>query len=415
MADSLHISLSGLFCMIFSLAVHSQDCTLASYLENGVSNSPVLKDLSIQIQSNQYDSLIARATYLPQVNFNGLLMYAPVINGWGYSEAITNGQNLVGTVNVNQHFLNRKTREAEYNKYALESGNLDNTLKISRSELKKAITAQYLAACTALEERKFQQEMLKTLDGEARIVKSGTEKGIYRKTDYLSLQIEILSLEQNIRDLDLQYRKEYWNLGLICGMDDTTFCDLQLPEIRDTVAQPAATSIFLRGFLLDSLILRNEQLLIDQRYKPAIGWFADGGVVNNKPRYLYQNFGVSAGLSVTLPVFDGNQRKINYNKIRMREETRKNYQENFLFRQQAQLNQLKAELEQMRISTEQNEKQVALVRELVAADSILLNNGSLPINEYILAIKNLVEARHAGLVYKIRTQYILNEINFRKQ
>jgi hypothetical protein len=55
------------------------------------------------------------------------------------------------------------------------------------------------------------------------------------------------------------------------------------------------------------------------------------------------------------------------------------------------------------------------VQELVTADRVLLSAGSLPITDYILALKNLVEAKHAGLLYQIRTQYILNEINFWNQ
>jgi len=70
----------------------------SGYIDKGVANSAVIKDLSNQIRSNQVDSLISRAAFLPQVDFNGYLMYAPTVNGWGYSEVITNGQNLTGTL-----------------------------------------------------------------------------------------------------------------------------------------------------------------------------------------------------------------------------------------------------------------------------------------------------------------------------
>ena len=415
MPSPLRTILPCLFCLVFFLHGRSQDCTLGNYLDRGVSNSPVLKDLSNQILTNQYDSLIARATYLPQVNFNGYLMYAPTINGWGYSEVITNGQSLMGTFNVSQQVFNKKTREANFDKYGLESGSLINTRKISISELKKAITAQYLAAYAALEERDFQQEMLMTIENEAKILKIWTEKGISRQTDYLSFQIEILNLARSIRDLDLQYRKEFWNLNLICGIGDTAFCDLKLPVIRDSVVKPVEKTLFFNHFIIDSLLIMNEKRLIDTRYKPSINWFADGGVINNEPRYLYQNLGISIGMSLTLPVYDGNQRKINYDRIRMREETRQNYQETFRFRYDMQLRQLQAELENIRLSMKENEKQISLVQELVKTDRILLSAGSLTITDYILALKNLVEAKHAGLLYQIRTQYILNEINFWNQ
>jgi outer membrane protein TolC len=411
----MRIAFSCLFYLIIILHAHSQDCTLDNYLDRGVSNSPVLKDLSNQILSNQYDSLITRATYLPQVNFNGALMYAPAINGWGYSEVITNGQNLIGTLNVSQQIFNKKTREANLEKYGLESGSLINTRKISLSELKKAITAQYLAAYAALEERNFQQEMLTTLQDEAKILKVWTENGIYRQTDYLSFQIELLNLARSIRDLDLQYRKEFWNLNLICGIGDTAVCDLKLTVIMDSVAKPVEKTLFFNHFMIDSLLIRNEKRLIDNKYKPGINWFADGGMVNNEPRYLYQNLGISIGIGMTLPVFDGNQRKINYERIRVREETRKNYLENFRFRYQLQLRQLQAELENIQLFMKENEKQISLVQKLITADKVLLSSGSLTITEYILALKNLIEAKHSGLLYQIRTQFILNEINFWKQ
>ncbi|MEI7727349.1 MAG: hypothetical protein WCK09_19720, partial [Bacteroidota bacterium] len=96
-------------------------------------------------------------------------------------------------------------------------------------------------------------------------------------------------------------------------------------------------------------------------------------------------------------------------------ETRKNYQENFRFRYQVQLKQLTAELENVRLLKGENEKQISMVQELIEADRVLLNAGSLAVTDYILALKNLIDVRHAGLLYQIRTQYILNEINFWKQ
>ena len=67
-----------LLLLFFNLNAFSQDHSLEYYISRGVENNPGLKDLSNQIRSNQYDSLITRASYLPQVNFNAYMMYAPV-------------------------------------------------------------------------------------------------------------------------------------------------------------------------------------------------------------------------------------------------------------------------------------------------------------------------------------------------
>jgi len=394
---------------------YSEDHSIQYYIRQGLANNPVLKDLSNQIRSNQYDSLITRATYLPQVNFNGLMMYAPVINGWGYSDVITNGQQLSGTLNVSQQIFNKKTREVNYQKIGLENRSLENSRSLSINELKKAITAQYLAAYSSVMESQFQQQILTTLMEEEKVLKIWVEKGIYRQTDYLTVKVEIIQLERNIRNLDLQYRKEFSNLNVICGISDTALYKLSLPSIEELLKQSTENSLFLRKFFIDSLKIQTEKLLIDRKYKPVVNWFSGSGLINNQPSYIYQNFGISFGMSLSLPVYDGNQRKMNYSKLRVQEETRKNYQDFFRTQNTMQLRQLKDELDNVRLLAADNEKQVEVVKMLVAQERAELNSGTLTISDYILALRNLIDATHEGIQYQIRAQYILNEINFWKQ
>ena len=146
-----------------------------------------------------------------------------------------------------------------------------------------------------------------------------------------------------------------------------------------------------------------------------VNWFSDGGLINNQPSYIYQNFGISFGMSLSLPVYDGNQRKMNYSKLRVQEETRKNYQDFFRTQNTMQLRQLKDELDNVRLLAADNEKQVEVVKMLVAQERAELNSGTLTISDYILALRNLIDATHEGIQYQIRAQYILNEINFWKQ
>ncbi|MCX6285001.1 MAG: TolC family protein, partial [Bacteroidetes bacterium] len=210
-----------------------QDHSLEYYISRGVENNPGLKDLSNQIRSNQYDSLITRASYLPQVNFNAYMMYAPVVNGWGYSDVITNGQQLSGTLNINQQIFNKKTREVNYRKFGIENRSLENSRNLGINELKKAITAQYLAAYSSIMEAEFQQQILSTLKEEEMVLKRWVQKGTYRQTDYLTVKVAIIQLERDIRNLEFQYRKEFSNLNVICGINDTAVYKLSLPAIEE--------------------------------------------------------------------------------------------------------------------------------------------------------------------------------------
>ncbi len=405
----------SLCLLVIHLFIYSQDHSLSWYIAQGTANNPLLKDLSNQIRSNQYDSLITRATYLPQVNFNAMMMYAPVVNDWGYSEVITNGQELMGTLNVNQQIFNKKTKEVNYRKLGLVNRSLENSRNLNVNELKKAITAQYLAAYSAIMEAEFQQDILSTLKEEEMVLKLWVQKGTYHQTDYLSVKVEVIQLERNIKNLEFQYKKEFSNLNVICGISDTALFKLSLPAIEEILRGSQGNSLFFRKFVIDSLQIQTEKLLIDRKYKPVVSWFSDGGLINNEPVYLYQNLGISVGMSLSLPVYDGNQRKLNYSKLRIQEETRKNYQDFFRTQYSLQLRQLKDELDNVRILAHDNQKQIDLVKMLVAQERAELNSGTLTITDYILALRNLIAAMHEGVQYQIRAQYILNEINFWRQ
>jgi outer membrane protein TolC len=400
------------FFLFFEFHASAQERSLDYFFQQGFNNSPVLKDLANQSKETTTDSLLARAGFIPQVSFNGYMMYAPIINGYGYAEPITNGQNLTGTLNVSQDIFNKKTRETEYEKFGLRNQSIRNTGRILKSELEKAITAQYLAACSAYLEGSFQREMLRTLKEEEQILRQLVEAGSYRQTDYLSFRLEVSMLENQLKDSETQFRKELTTLNILCGISDTSTCDLHLPELEVVpLPSPVNSPLFLR-FKLDSLQIRNERASIDMKYKPVISWFSDAGLINNQPKIIYQNFGISLGLSLSLPVYDGNQRKLNYRKLDLSEETRKSYEGYFRLQYDLQIRQLKEELDRTRQIVRDNEEQINLAESLVAQDKILLNTGSVPVTDYVMALKGLLETKHTLTVNRIRELQIINELNF---
>jgi outer membrane protein TolC len=78
--------------LLICSASFAQTQTLDHYLELAQNNSPLLKDLKNQISSAKLDSMRLRAGLKPQVTGTGDGRFAPVINGFGYSSAITNVQ-----------------------------------------------------------------------------------------------------------------------------------------------------------------------------------------------------------------------------------------------------------------------------------------------------------------------------------
>src|SRR5256885_6752758 len=96
-----------LYLLIVNLSF-AQTYTLDYYLRNALDNSPLLRDYQNQVASNQIDSLLIKATYKPQVTGTSNNSYAPLIKGFGYDQAITNGGGVNALVGVNQALVSRR-------------------------------------------------------------------------------------------------------------------------------------------------------------------------------------------------------------------------------------------------------------------------------------------------------------------
>ena len=98
-ARLLFIFLSLRFCSF------GQGHNLAYYVDQASVNSPLLKDYRNQQLSNQVDSQLLRASYRPQVVGLSNDIYAPVISGYGYDNAITNGAQLSAFVQASKNII----------------------------------------------------------------------------------------------------------------------------------------------------------------------------------------------------------------------------------------------------------------------------------------------------------------------
>ena len=408
-----------LFVISLLILTHSlilaQVRSLDDFIQNGLSNSPLLKDLNNQVRSNTIDSLLIKSTRYPKIDFNGYYSYAPVINGYGYSEAITNGNNFITTLNLSQPLFNQKTLEAKYSKIGYQNQSLENNIKITENDVRKAITDQYLVAYSVNRELAFKMTLLESMKEEEDILKRLTENGVYKQTDYLSFRVELQGALLSINNLKIQYGKELATLNYLCGISDTAVYDLPQPNVELRFPSPPPLSPLFQRFRIDSLSILNEKTLLDRNYKPAVNWFSDAGVISNDPSVIYKNFGFNLGISFSLPVFDGNQRRLNYQKLKTFEETRKGYRDYFSNQYYQQIRQLNDELEQTKALLMQLQQEVDLTEALVKQDRELLGAGGISITDYVMALRNYILIQHYMNQYQVMILQIINEINYWRQ
>jgi outer membrane protein TolC len=127
---------------------------------------------------------------------------------------------------------------------------------------------------------------------------------------------------------------------------------------------------------------------------------------------IYQNFGLSIGLNFTLPVYDGDQRKLNHQKMKSEEDIRAGYAEAFKREYHQQLQQLMNEQDQTRALIPEVRKQVTNSEMLVKQLKELVISGSGSITDYLIAVKNYLTVRKSLNLYEVRLLQIQNEINY---
>ncbi|HVS95933.1 MAG TPA: TolC family protein [Puia sp.] len=385
---------------------------LAFYLGEALQNSPLLKDYRNQVLSGQIDSQLIKAGYRPQVTGSSTNIYAPLINGWGYDQAISNGGNFTTVAAVTQTLVGQKHLDAQYETIRLQNQEITNTSKISEQDLKKSVTAQYITAYGDLQQLKFNREIYALLQKEESLLKDLTQKNVYRQTDYLAFLVTLKQEGLLLQQLDIQYRNDHGTLNYLCGIADTSATLLEDPGVRLQSLPEITNSIFFRQYGLDSLKLRNNRSLIDFTYRPKATLYADGGWSSSLMYEPYKNFGVSFGFTVTMPIYDGHQRKMQYSKLDIAERTRAGYKDFFTRQYNQQIAQLTRQLKATEALIGQIDEQVRYSQALIEVNGKLLGTGDARISDYIIALSNYLNAKNLLTQNTITRLQIINQINY---
>jgi len=398
--------------LLFHLSSFSQDKNLEYYIQTGIQNSPLLKDYSNQQLANLVDSLRIIAGYKMQIEGVSTNTYAPTVGGWGYDGAITNGANFSELLKVSKRLVGKENMGSQNEAIRLLNESLTLSGKVTVLDLKKSITAQYITAFGNWQQYQFNNELLSLLKKEESILKSLAEKGVYRQTDYLSFIVTIHQQELVISQVRMQFNNEFATLNYLCGIKDTAAATLAEPKLDPIHIAEVENTVFYQQYQVDSLKFKNSDAQIEYSYKPKVDLYADGGYLSSLNYQAYKNFGVSAGVTLTVPIYDGGQKKMQHDKIAIAEQTRQSYRDFF----KKQYDQQVAQLSQQLVCTQQlimqASGQIRFTEALMDANRKLLETGDVRMADYILAISNYLTAKNIVIQNTVNKLQIINQINY---
>lgn len=406
--------------LLFSLSLicnfyaHAQSKnTLSYFLTTAQSNSPVLNDYNNQVISNRIDSLKLRSTYGFIVTGEGTAGYSPNFKGWGYDNALTNGQSLFAGVRVAKEFISRNNLHARLDGYNASVAQVLAQKNISIQTLNKQITDQYIVTYTSQQQFRLSMEIIHLLNQEDIVLKKLTQAAAFKQTDYLTFKVTLQQNELTLEQQKADWQNNYSLLKYLSGIVDDTFEPVEQPYFQETLI-PASfeESVYQKAFNADSLKLANDSKIIQYDYKPKITAFSDSGYQSSFGFTPYKNFGMSVGVGVTIPIYDGHQKKMLLQQNQLSLQTRQKYLEQTQRQYQQQILQVNNQIEQYNKIINTANEQTIYAKTLVEANAKQLPTGDVRMVDFILSINNLLNLKGNIIQYNMKVLSLKNQLHY---
>ncbi|MCB2410701.1 TolC family protein [Hymenobacter lucidus] len=364
---------------------------LADFVAVARLNSPQLRELRNQVGQNRLDSLRRKAQNGIQVNGTGAAVVYPSItrsNGEavaGYDPAITNGGNYAAVAQASKPLFNRALLQNDYRILGSQGQVLRNTAQLTALDLRRSVTDQFLTAYAAQLQMSFAQTLLAQLRQQDRQLRQLVEAGIFKQTQYLSFYLSVRTQEVVLEQNRLAYRRELGTLRTLAGVADTAVVTLETPASPPRLPLAGLLAPAQRQFTLDSLRLQLDRQAVDVAYRPRLSAVADAGLQSTsyRPRALSRSLGVSGGLLLSVPLFDGHQRQLQYQRLALSEQSRQGYRDFLTVQRRQQYEQLEGQIRAADALLARIREQLRVAEALVAATRQQLATGDVVILDYL--------------------------------
>ncbi|MGV8879072.1 MAG: TolC family protein [Sphingobacteriaceae bacterium] len=384
---------------------------LGYFIQQAQTNNPILADYRNQAKSLAYDSALVYAKKKPQVNGMVTGYYAPRIKGYGFDEVITNGQALEGLLQVDYSLLNGNRSRNTLERVKLSADSIKYASGFAHLDLERNITEQYLLAYASQQDVDFNQQLVDLLANEDTLLRKLTRSNIYKQSEYLTFLVTYQQQKLTLQQAVLSHKNYFATLNYLAGIADTTTSILERPVIY--LQKLVETSTFFnKKFEVDSLIGQNQKSLIALRYKPLLSIYANGGYNSSLMFQPYKNFGTSVGLNFSIPIYDGHQRKLAYNKIDLSLRTIANYKDFFTRQRDQQLNLISVQLASTEQLFPQIEQQLKFAKGLMEVDARLMHTGDVRISDFVIAINNYLSVQNLLVQTTLNRFKLINQFNY---
>ncbi|TVZ27687.1 outer membrane efflux protein [Gillisia sp. Hel_I_86] len=419
-------SLLLLFVLFTSFLNAQQKVGLDYFIENGQKNAPALLEngnlqeigkLQNDLIKSQNNAFKVNATsevlVAPYFNNNGsalAITTTPSSNAFGYDVGITNGGLYSSQINITKNLFN----QAVLNNLLFQNKISNNSLVLSSEEfshnLIKNISEAYIIAYQLQLQEKFNRELLKDMGTRLIVVELLVKKGILMESDYLLLELDVEGKKLELQQLESSFTTAINQLYTLSGFPVEAVDELTIPNFEQI--ESPLKKFYEQRFENDSLQLEADRAVFENQYKPQVSVYANGGLNAVELNNIEHKIGASAGLRLTIPIYDGNQRKINSLQSQLKQDNLKYYKQNSNVQYANNLRNIAQQMEAL------NANKMALENQLKKQQNILgiykgkLVQGQISIVDYLNVVQNYKQNVYAKLQMQTNNWLLQSEYNF---
>lgn len=411
---------SFIFCFLYLLNLqksYAQDSipvrTLDFYLDQGLKNSPLIKENLNSIGLNKLDSLINIAINKPFVQSTGQYLYAPNSKNFGYDENITNGGQYTGLIQVSRNILYRRNLKIQNRLNSALKDSILNTIRINENDLRKAIIDLYLIAYQDFLLMNIYGDLYKSFAEQNDILKELLKSAFFTQADYLAFKVDMQQSEINWQVGKIQYLQDLLTLNIICNLNDTTYVQLAQPELIQKSVFSFENNPYLLRFKYDSIIIERNRRMIDIYYRPQLNLVGDAGLNAVRFSNIPHNYGYSILADFSIPIYNGRQRKFQYQKLNIEQITLRNYKYQYITRLTLKLKTVNEQIKVNQNLIQLIERQNTDVENLLTVSKIRLYNGDISAIDYLQVIQRYLNTRLSIVQLRITRLQLISEFNYR--
>jgi outer membrane protein TolC len=397
---------------LLPLIANAQEKNLEYFLQQAKSNSPLIKDFQNQISILKLDSAKIKAGLMPQVSGSSNLLYAPVISGFGYDPAITNGQLVSALVSVSKEITSKNRINTLIKNTQINRDSLGVQQAFSIQDIERNIATQYITTWGDQELLNLSKETLQLLKKQDSLLKKLTQASVFKQTEYLAFKVNLEQQDLAVLQNQSQYKNDFYTLSYLSGIADTATYTLASVPFQQTSTPTFEESNLSKKYAIDSLRNLNNLDQLQLNYKPKLNVFADAGYNSSLTPKAYKNFGWSVGLNLNIPIYDGGQKKLSTQQIVLNQLTQNNYKYYYSIQYQKQQAQIKQMIAQYETFINKANTQLSYSKTLIDANALQLSTGDVRMTDYLLSISNYLNLRAAIIQNKTNQLQMTNQLHY---